>query len=219
MLRHLWQGASKRDTQRGIHLPLHGFFVWARCLANNCVYSGLCSSIYNEERKKERHTERVCVCVGGGGGIGFWRSVCYLLDEAHSGSNEDSNVATGLANAVCNGLKQHGGNERFASSCFQVHNCVLLFCLLQHFQLITTKVQAKDWIFSEDWIFLQFAEEKMGLWELALGTCGEPTTHSRFPSSEASGQNLGSISSSPPWLLLLLLLRSHPPTFSSVLDH
>jgi hypothetical protein len=63
---------------------------------------------------------------------------------------------------------------------------------------------------------LQFAEEKMGLWELALGTCGEPTTHSRFPSSEASGQNLGSISSSPPWLLLL---RSLPPTFSSVLDH
>ncbi len=99
----------------------------------------------------------------GGGGIGFWRYVCYLLDEAHSGSKEDSNVATGLANAVCNGLKQHDGNERFASSCFQVHNCVLLFCLLQHFQLITTKVQAKDWIFSKDWIFLQFAEEKMGL--------------------------------------------------------
>ncbi len=211
MLRHLWQGESKRDTERGIHLPLHGFFVSARCFANNCVYSGLCSSIYNEERKKE--TQREC---GGGGGIGFWRYVCYLLDEAHSGSKEDSNVATGLANAVCNGLKQHGGNERFASSCFQVHNCVLLFCLLQHFQLITTKVQTKDWIFSKDWIFLQFAEEKMGLWELALGTCGEPTTHSRFPSSEASGQNLGSISSSPPWLLLL---RSLPPTFSSVLDH
>ncbi len=167
------------------------------------------ASIMRREKKRDR--ERVW------GGI--LEALCYLLDEAHSGSKEDSNVAAGLANAVCNGLKQHSGNERFASSCFQVHNCVLLFCLLQHFQLITTKVQAKDWIFSKDWIFLQFAEEKMGLWELALGTFGEPTTHSRFPSSEAPGQNLGSISSSPPWLLLLLLLRSLPPTFSSVLDH
>jgi hypothetical protein len=133
-----------------------------------------------------------------------------LLDEAHSGSKEDNNVATRLANAVCDGLKQHGGNERFASSCFQVHNCVLLFCLLQHFQLITTKTQinsthppkkptrkkntsiihacihaAKEEpttdrpiptndrvvvgeflqspVQAKDWIFLQFAEEKMGL--------------------------------------------------------
>jgi hypothetical protein len=82
------------------------------------------------------------------------------LDEAHSGSKEDSNVATRLANAVCNGLKQHGGNERFASSCFQVHNCVLLFCLLQHFQLITTKTQINSTHPSPPPILLELSKEK-----------------------------------------------------------